>query len=415
LRESILPAIRNKEDWASVLRKNVRKLGEGWTVRESGYTSKVMLEVRASGQKRQGVTLPFKWIEAESADAYTRIRNIYSLVKKNGHDLKTAAKIASGEAPKLIIQHDWEGAKKRFKNQKINHGDTIKPETWETKYEPVISDAVNLLIQGKVSNPEDLVDKCIEKWEPGSRTRQIRSQNLNQFLIHCVTREKFPPAWLLTTKLIDHIGKKPKSKKVIKACDISDQQIINLVNSFPDSALGKMWADVVRLVAEYGLRPVEIHYLSVKKDRKTGEEYFYCSYEKRSGGGSTEARVLHPLPLVDDQGEVQHWNLLARWKAKDIKLPDLEKDRNAFKQYLIRNKYWKSLKAELAANDEHLRPYSFRNSYSLRGHLRNIDAGSMAEAMGHTLECHLREYPWASKKTTKSAFERANKTLVTIG
>ena len=403
-----MPKVVLQEIWEQQLRAQVKDLGRGWSVQKD--RDKVRLKFRPKDQKGQTYTLEspkFTWEKSKAGDIYTRIRNIYYLVKKDQYSLKQADEITGGIAPKLIEQLDWEAAKDNFKNQKINHGDTIKPTTWETKYESVLTDAVNLLIRGKVSNPEDLVDKCIEKWEPGSRTRQIRSQNLNQFLIHCVTREKFPPAWLLTTKLKDHIGKKPKGKKVIKACDISDQQIINLVNSFPGSELGNMWADAVRLVAEYGLRPVEIHYLSVKKDRKTGEEYFYCSYEKRSGGGSTEARVLHPLPLVDDQGEVQHWNLLARWKAKDIKLPDLEKDPNAFKQYLKRNNFWKSLKAELAANDEHLRPYSFRNSYSLRGHLRNIDAGSMAEAMGHTLECHLREYPWASKKTTKSAFDKA--------
>tara|TARA_R100001443_G_scaffold80067_1_gene87178 strand:+ start:1174 stop:2403 length:1230 start_codon:yes stop_codon:yes gene_type:complete len=403
-----MPKVVLQEIWEQQLRAQVKDLGRGWSVQKD--RDKVRLKFRPKDQKGQTYTLEspkFTWEKSKAGDIYTRIRNIYYLVKKDQYSLKQADEITGGIAPKLIEQLDWESAKDNFKNQKINHGDTIKPTTWETKYESVLTDAVNLLIRGKVSNPEDLIDKCIEKWEPGSRTRQIRSQNLNQFLIHCVTREKFPPAWLLTTKLKDHIGKKPKGKKVIKACDISDQQIINLVNSFPDSELGNMWADAVRLVAEYGLRPVEIHYLSVKKDRKTGEEYFYCSYEKRSGGGSTEARELHPLPLVDDQGEVQHWNLLARWKAKDIKLPDLEKDPNAFKQYLKRNNFWKSLKAELAANDEHLRPYSFRNSYSLRGHLRNIDAGSMAEAMGHTLECHLREYPWASKKTTKSAFNKA--------
>jgi len=400
-----MPLVRNQDDWAKTLRKQVRRLASGWTVRESPRGNKVTLKVR-NNNKEESITLSFNWDEASAGDVYTRIRNIYSLVLKDGHDLKTATKIASGEAPKLVIAHDWEAAKDKFEKQKINHGDTIKPKTWETKYEPVISDAVTLLIRGEVSNPEDLIDRCIERWETGSRTREIRAGNLKQFLDYCVQREKFPVAWLLTTKLKDHIGKKPKGKKVIKGDPISDQQIINLINSIPDSEIGNMWADAVRLVSEYGLRPVELDHLSVKKDRKTGEEYFFCSYEKRAGGGTTEARVLHPLPLVDDQGEVQQWNLLARWKAKDIKIPSL-KDPNAFKQYLNRNKYWKSLKAELEANNENLRPYSLRHSYSLRGHLRSIDAGSMADSMGHSYECHCREYSWASKKTTKSAFDKA--------
>ena len=406
-----MPKVVLQEIWEQQLRAQVKDLGRGWSVQED--RNKVRLKFRPKDQKGQTYTLEspkFTWEKSKAGDIYTRIRNIYYLVKKDQYSLKQADEITGGIAPKLIEQLDWETAKDNFKNQKINHGDTIKPTTWETKYESVLTDAVNLLIRGKVSNPEDLVDKCIEKWETGSRTRQIRGQNLKQFLDYCVQREKFPVAWVLTTKLTDHIGKKPKGKTVVKGDPISDQQIINLINSIPDTELGNIWADAIRLISEFGLRPIEVLHLSVKKDRATGEDYFYCSYEKRSGGGTTEPRVLHPLPLIDDQGVVQQFNLVARWKAKLIKVPNLE-DSNALKQYLMRTNYWKSLKAELESNNENLKPYSLRHSYSLRGHLRNIDAGAMASAMGHSLECHLREYSWASKKTTKAAFDRANEVL----
>ena len=45
------------------------------------------------------------------------------------------------------------------------------------------------------------------------------------------------------------------------------------------------------------------------------------------------------------------------------------------------------------------------------GHVRGIDAGSMAMSMGHSLEAHLRAYPWASEATTAKAFEVANKKI----
>jgi len=51
-------------------------------------------------------------------------------------------------------------------------------------------------------------------------------------------------------------------------------------------------------------------------------------------------------------------------------------------------------------------PYSWRDSYSLRGHRLDIDAGAMAHRMGHSLEVHLRSYPWASASNTAAAFER---------
>lgn len=77
--------------------------------------------------------------------------------------------------------------------------------------------------------------------------------------------------------------------------------------------------------------------------------------------------------------------------------------------YLSRQQSWKSLRQVMAANAKRAVPYSFRHSYSLRGHQRGIDAGSMAQAMGHSFEVHCRSYrPWASAAGTIAAFQRAN-------
>ena len=68
---------------------------------------------------------------------------------------------------------------------------------------------------------------------------------------------------------------------------------------------------------------------------------------------------------------------------------------------------WKSLKALMAKRGESLGCYSFRHSYSLRGHQLGIDAGSVADAMGHTLRTHLESYDYAKTTTTKKAFKKA--------
>jgi hypothetical protein len=52
-------------------------------------------------------------------------------------------------------------------------------------------------------------------------------------------------------------------------------------------------------------------------------------------------------------------------------------------------------------------PYSFRHSYSLRAHKLGIDPGSVALSMGHSLEVHLRSYPWSSASGAAAAFSRA--------
>jgi hypothetical protein len=167
-------------------------------------------------------------------------------------------------------------------------------------------------------------------------------------------------------------------------------------------------------MAELGLRPIELLHLSVRTDANSREAYWWCTYRKRSGGGVTEPRRLFPLPLVDLNGDVQQWNLLARWQARLIELPPLTSGNGAaecIKTYLSRKPAWRSLRETMKANAQRAVIYSFRHSYSLRGHQRGIDAGSMAQAMGHSFEVHCRSYPWASTAGTIAAFHRASASL----
>ncbi|QPN70025.1 site-specific integrase [Synechococcus sp. CBW1108] len=400
-----MPRVRNQEPWAIAFREHVRELCEGWTVRESPKSGRVMLKVR--GEAEQAITLPFAWAKSESGDAYIRIRNVYALTQE-GNTLRQAAEIAAGKAPKLTEQRDWPGALERFKAQKLEHGTAIKPGTWATKYQPVLTEAVELLTSRKPpTTPADLLDRCIRSWPPGSRTRQERARNLAQFMRYCVAREQVPVVWAPPTDLKEHIGRRPPTATSKASDPITDQQIIDLIASLPDDAAGQRWADVLRLLSELGLRPIELLHLSVKADPKTGERYWWCSYEKRAGGGITKPRRLFPLPLVDAEGAAQQWHLLERWP---IELPSLRSGNgaaDAIATYLNRRTGWKSLRAQLEAQSQRLSCYSFRHSYSVRGHQRGIDNGSMALAMGHSIEVHCRSYPWATEAGAAAAFERA--------
>jgi len=131
-----------------------------------------------------------------------------------------------------------------------------------------------------------------------------------------------------------------------------------------------------------------------------------------SGGGDTDARRVFPLPLEDRSGELREWSLQERWQAGEIQLPPLRSGNGAgdsFGTYLGRQKAWLELRDQLALEQRRLVPYSFRHTYSLRGHRRGIDAGAMAHSMGHSLEVHLRSYPWASASNTAAAFAMASK------
>ena len=404
-----MPEVVHSDAWATSLRQQVRGLARGWTVEEA--RGRVRLKVRCDSTPSQSVTLPFAWSANDAGDAYVRVRNVFKLVASEGYSLKQAAEVAAGKAPKLIEQLDWSGAVERFKDQKLHHGTVIKPATWDSKYVPVLADAVAFLTgKDQPTSPAELIDRCIRSWASGSRTRQERARNLCQFLRYCVAREQFPAIWQPPIDLKDHIGRKPPDAQGQKSDPITDQQIIDLLASFPDDAPGRRWADAIRLLAELGLRPIELLHLSVKTDRKTGEPYWWCSYEKRAGGGVTKPRRLEPLPLRADSGEVQQWDLMQRWQAGEIDLPPLSSSNGvaeAIKTYLSRREGWKDIRRQVEVNNERVSVYSFRHSFSVRGHQLGIDSGAMALAMGHSLETHCRSYPWATESGAASAFEKA--------
>jgi integrase len=406
-----MPVVGKHSGWELAFRKQIRALSSGWNVVES--RGRIRLKVRPPGHSEQSVVLPFQWAEHEVGDAYVRIRNIYKLTV-SGLDLRAAAEQAEGKAPQ--VRRDWSGAAERFREQKLNHGNTISVATWNKSYQPVLEMAVGLLSGTRApGRPVDLIDRCVADWPPGSRMRQIRCQSLAQFLRHCVEREQFPALWLPPTDLASHVGRKPAGAEASAGGDpLTDAEILRLIESLPQDSAGQRWRDAICLMAELGLRPIELLHLAVRSDRTTGEPHWWCSYRKRSGGGVTEPRRVYPLPL-QDEGLVVRWKLLERWQARLIKLPPLQSGNGAadgLGTYLTRQPGWQSLRAELKARGERLVPYSFRHSYSLRAHQRNIDPGSTALSMGHSLEVHLRSYPWASAAVTEAAFARAHQALV---
>ena len=358
----------------------------------------------------ESVVLPFEWSKLQVGAIVARVRNIYVLTLE-GHELQEATAIAAGKAPSSRCS--WVEALASFQEQKLQHGSAIKPATWAKTYEPVLAMAVELLEQPKgPTKAVDLLDACLRDWKPGSRTRQIRAQSLSQFLRHCVSREQFPDHWLPPVELKPQIGvstaaEAPGSRK---GDPFSDLEILSLIDALPQTEVGARWADAIRLLAELGLRPIELQHLAVRHEPSSGKPLWWCSYRKRSGGGMTEPRWIHPLPLTDWDGRRQDWNLLGRWQAGELELPPLGNGpgaSDAITTYLGRQKGWKTLRERLSARGERAVPYSFRHSYSLRGHQLGIDAGSVALSMGHSYEVHCRSYPWASESGAATAFARA--------
>ena len=406
---TFMPRLINLQSWEVSFRNQVKKLATGWSVKERH--GKVRLRIRVNGQPEQSESLDFKWNEDDTGNAYARIRNIYALMLDGELTLKQAAKLAESDAPKLVEKLNWEEAKNNFKIYKIKLEGTVKESTWKHDYEPVLTDAVKYLTSNKPpTTPAKLIDKCVINYKAGVRSREIRVNTLFSFLKYCFQRENFPPTWLPKTEKIEHVGKKSSTWKSSRGDAVTDQEIIDLVNGLSNEP---MLQDCIKLIAELGLRPIELTHLSVKFD-EFKQPYWWCSYRKKSSKGMTDPRHIDPLPLIDDEGNVQKWNLIERWQLGDIKLPLLDGVggvAGSLRDLLRSRAAWKNLHAIVTNRDEVFKLYSLRHGYSVRGTARNIDSGSMSSSMGNRERTFLDAYQSSSKKTRRTAFAQAAKLL----
>ena len=140
-------------------------------------------------------------------------------------------------------------------------------------------------------------------------------------------------------------------------------------------------------MAVYGLRPEELRHLTFRGDQ------LWCNYQKRGGGGETQPRPLHPLPIVDLDGSATDWNVAGRLRIGE-ELPPIGSTGggDSLGTYLKRTAIWRALRAEVAAAGEVLTPYSLRHRYAAEGHRLGIADHLLAELMGHSLEAHHRAY-----------------------
>ncbi|ABV50894.1 Hypothetical protein P9215_12791 [Prochlorococcus marinus str. MIT 9215] len=403
----------NKKAWEIEFQRAVSSIDEncGLTVTRSKIGN---VELRHRGQGFNVVkTIPFKW-EENWGDAYTRIRNIFKFIAE-GHNLKAAAELAQGKAPKK--GKDWVHILESFKDQKINFGTAITEATFNKQYLPPCEMVVNVMSKkNPPTNPADLIDICVKDWKPQSVSRKHRVRAIKQFLDHAVNREGIADIWTPPTDLSSHIGKAKKGEIQIQKAGAfeSDIQILDFLKTLPtdseakkDADAATRWFNCFCLMAELGLRPIEINFLQVLFDPINKEHYWHCTFIKKAGNGATQPRRIEPLPLIDRDGNEVKWNLMERFKSNLLLLPERVTG-EAAGTYLKRRESWIQLKADMKRlQGTNITCYSFRHYYALRCHLKLIDSGSASLSMGHSIEAHHRNYPYSKESTTTNAFKLA--------
>ncbi len=394
-------------DWIKQFRAQLRSVtSSGWFVRPDNH-DRARLVVQREGHPAQTVGLGVAWNRSESGKILSKAQQLYELVRTRAVDLRTAMRLL--EQSNTGNSTSWEEAIEGFR---LRMASNVKPVTW-AKYAEVLK-----LVEAKMTGPRpaatgaELIEAVVSKWKPGCRRRQQAVQQVSRFLRYRVEMLHLPDCWLApsdTTELIGVNTETPDPDVVVvgnKVTHLQDEEILALLDSFPDTEPGRRWADCIRLMAELGIRPHELQFLSVRTDPSTGEAYWHCRYEKRAGKGArTDQRRLLPLPIAGTK-----WNLMERWQLGDIKLPRLSGGNGAadsIRHYLRRRPRWKELEAIYATRGENIAVYSFRNTFCLRANRLGVPVASVAKAMGNTPEVLQAKYSWGDELVAEAHFRAA--------
>ncbi|WP_156097869.1 hypothetical protein [Synechococcus sp. KORDI-100] len=358
--------------------------------------SKVYLSVRSgkAGSSAACVTLPIAWAADTVSETIALITELHQQVEA-GVDLRDALARINGFTPQVAAtgSSQWPVLLERFHDD-LNTLSQIKESTWQRNYSPFLTRAVELLTQA--SAPRDarsLITEVARTWADKPRSRNMAVDAVRRFLDFAVEVHRLPAqTWTLTDRAAKQLrGKRPERRTVAA---ITDAEILHLLNSLSNTAAGDRWRNAIKLLALFGLRPEELNHLTVREHPTTGKPALFCTYRKKNARGSTEPRWLMPLPLTDSFGELVEWNLAGAMAIGQLELPPLS-DKYSLRTFLERQPAWIELKAVYAERNEWVRPYSFRDSYSLRGHRAGHRLDVLCTAMGHSLTVHTSSYEWS--------------------
>ena len=373
-----MPRLSQTEPWIKPFRQQIAATcGDSWYVRNN--RGRIRLEVRDTGT----VSLPYEWTARGSALALPRIQQIFK--RWNGGQITLAAAAQNADTSSSHQKLDFNELLAKYRAFVPNAGDT----TWKSHYLPVLKNCATAFKDRPPVDGEALAMQCLKQWEQGSRMRQTSRQKLYGFLNWAVQRGHLKPIYAPPATLPEVL----KPKRV--GYPLTDAQILQLLDNLPEGEAHDRWRFAIQLCAVYGLRPEELRHLRIKDGANSAE--LWTIYQKSMGGtkgAKTEPRRLHPLLVRDADGSAIDWNLQARLQVGEA-LPPLNRDGDggqAINQYLRRRKVWMSLRDEAEHQGEQLTPYSFRHRYAKGMHAANIPIANISEAMGHTIEVHLKSY-----------------------
>ena len=409
-------------DFRPVLKESIKNSGvpRGWSVSE--HRGKVKLRVRAGAGGAAASwtkTLPIAWevgcigpvtdtlaslYKATQSDPPKSLAEAWAELHPEDADEEPALGI-----PSTISGINWQAIAAAHYRDRQQNGKQVSDKTMvlERTY---CDQAVKLLASPKSpATPYKLIDATITTggWSDKPRARQQCVGAVTRMLTYAVAHEGLSGDWIIPQHQKLMLAGNGKAKDEREVAILSDIQILELLDAAPTET----WRNVLLVMAVYGLRPEELMHLTPKVNPTTGKLQLWCSYRKAAGGRTTKTetkpRWLQAIPLQGPDGEdYPAGDLAAQIDAGLMPFPPLKERGAAVAQYLGRLKLWREMAKAFEEQGKWLRPYSFRNTYSTRGHLRGIPGASMALAMGHSDKTHSAHYVTATEETTAELFDR---------
>ena len=382
----------------------------GWGI--SRVRDRVVVRYRAKGSAAESVTLPrpLTWDQQHHRDAIRWIEALYRAWDDGSKSLKAALGEISGKSDKGGPERavTWGEIADALQASRTQDSKKCSVATFTKNWRPFVDEAVRLIEAGKAHDGYSLLKAALRKWKDAPSMRVECGRYLGIFTAFAVARHGAARTWAITdfdkSELIP-ARPKPRLKAVLE-----DSELLRLIELA--DGVNPRWGNVFRLLAQFGLRPCELSHLSPRVHPVTGRQAIWCSYSKTGGREQTDPRFLQSMYLRDSSDQPVQWGLEQALADGTLELPtgrdgDLRKlNGSGLNTYLHRvsrstgepsgpvQSYWAELVAKYAAKTpaEWLRPYSFRDSFSIRCHREGVALNSICASMGHSPAVHHRSY-----------------------
>ena len=313
------------------------------------------------------------------------------------------------------VMTPWPGIVAAFREHKLTLDNRIAEKTFEASYGRYLNvallhlDGRNAAQTGKAlmekvlthqrvnQKPGKKHGEALKPWVEMPKSRLECCLALKKFLEYAVAEHRQPQAFLVPEK--DYLKIRGADAKSRKKAVLTDAEVLELIRLLPEN-----WANVIKICRVFGVRSWEVGFIT-QATNDDGEPQLRVTKGKtyNTRGGVKEETDPRWLEAVAVDGTT--FGLVENWEQ--LTLPQTVSGKT-LGAYLRRLPYWQQLVAEYGARGEWLRPYSFRDTFSVRAHGHGIEDTMIAAALGHSIEVHHRSYRTTEWRSVRKAFAEAS-------